>query len=201
MLIRLDFRGGSFRWLLSLGFDEDDVLLEPSDSLCVGVVAETGEASLEDGLDKDGGWGNDPMLMVFLSVFAGCEFVGRLEVDICCFFDPGKEDRVGSAEDAERELLVNGAGKREAPDPGRDCVGVAGGLVDESLVLDTGKDGNGVLGGPNDGREGRGRVVTMMLCNTSRDRQHGCYPSVVAIVVMAPAVPRLSQIVDPIERM
>jgi hypothetical protein len=137
-----------------------------SGNFWVGVI-DTGEASLDDGLD-DGGCGKAPMLIVFRSFFAGVAvgiwLVGRLDVETCCFFAARPGDRVGSAEETLREA-VNGAGWRETPELLRESEGVAGELVDDIRVLGTGRDGRGVVGGPNEGREGRGSVVVMMRCS------------------------------------
>jgi hypothetical protein len=171
LLIRLDKRGGIRFWLLSL--PEAD--LGGSGSFCDGVV-DTGDASLDDGLD-DGGCGKAPMLIVFRSFLPGMGMllVGRLDVDTCCFFeDPtGPGDRVGSAEETLR-AVANGAGWREALDPRPEVEGVAGELVDVCRDLGTGSDGRGDVGGPKDGREGRGSVVAMMKCGTGCNTPHGC---------------------------
>jgi len=67
-------------------------------------------------------------------------------------------DSVGSAEDTEREA-VSGTGRIEAPDPRRECEGVAGEFCRD---LGTGSEGRGVFGGPKDGLDGRGSVVAML---------------------------------------
>jgi hypothetical protein len=170
LFIRLDSRGGIRRWELSFA----GVVLGNSSSFCDGLV-ETGEASLDEGLD-DGGWGKAPMLMVFRSFLAGASvamlLVGRLDAETCCFFEfgTGAGERVGNAEEVLREAAGN-TGRREAPDPLRDIEGVAGEeLLGEDRALGTGSDGRGVVGGPKDGRDGRGSVVAMMRCRTVCDK-------------------------------
>lgn len=48
------------------------------------------------------------------------------------------------------------------PDSLRDSDGVAGLLAEGFRDLGTGREGNGVFGGPSDGRDGRGKVVAMV---------------------------------------
>jgi hypothetical protein len=139
-----------------------------------------GEASPEEGRE-DGGCGKAPMLTVFLMVRAGVGVdpfvVGRLEVDACfALLPPGNVERVGRAEEAEREA-VSGAGRREAPDPRRDCEGVAGEAAELCLVFGTGSEGNGVFGGPYEGLDGRGSVVAIMLCYVGCDSPLGLCPN------------------------
>jgi hypothetical protein len=107
-----------------------------------------------------GGCGKAPMLIVLRNLPAGFGVAmppGSWEVEPWCFFPAG---RCGSAEDTERGA-VPGVGRREAPDPRRESEGVAGELADCPRDLETGRDGSGVFGGPNEGRDGRGRVVAM----------------------------------------
>jgi hypothetical protein len=137
------------------------------------------EASPEEGLD-DGGCGKEPILMVFLSVLPGVGVAplveGRLEVDICfALLPPGSAERVGRADEAERDE-VNGAGSRETADPRRGSEGVTGAASELCLALGTGSEGNGVFGGPYDGRDGRGSVVAIMLCDGGCDSPLGSRP-------------------------
>lgn len=108
-----------------------------------------------------GGCGKAPILIVLRNFPAGFGVAilpGRVEVEPWCFFpEPG---RCGSAEDAER-WAIPVVGKR---DPGslRDSDGVTVEFAIDFRDLETGREGNGVFGGPKDGRDGRGRVVAMV---------------------------------------
>lgn len=124
------------------------------------------------------------MLMVLRNLPAGFGVAippGRVEVEPWCFFPEG---RCGSAEETEREA-VPGVGRREAPDTRRESDGVTGELADCPRDLETGREGRGVFGGPNEGRDGRGRVVAMVesgMCVLPR--RNGS----IGTVVMASAV-------------
>lgn len=144
----------------------------PSDSLCfegAGVVGEL-PLPLDDGLEPLGGCGNAPTLIVFRNgrvpfragegAFEAAGVLAMLEIELLffCFCIP-TDFGVGRPDDTLRDGVAVGAPSPDAP---KECLGVDGVLKEPFLVLETGKAGNGVFGGPSEGRDGRGKVVAMI---------------------------------------
>ncbi|MBE7179628.1 MAG: hypothetical protein INR71_00175 [Terriglobus roseus] len=118
-----------------------------------------------------GGCGKEPMLTVFLTARSEAGVVG------VAFSFPGVVDAVGmpdvttvglgflawrdGSEDADGFRMDTG-GTREAPEPRREC-GVAMDDDEDLRDFDIGIEGSGDVGGPSEGRDGRGSVEVAMV--------------------------------------
>ena len=96
-----------------------------------------------------------------------------LDIEPVFVFGLGNDFGVGRPEDTLLPGVTAGAA---SPEPPKECRGVDGVPIEPFLVLDTGRAGNGALGGPSEGRDGRGNVVVMIvyvrICCTGQSCLH-----------------------------
>lgn len=159
-----------------LSFKDD--AREPIDRRwATGCAAAVGEPTEDDGLGVPspfldatfGGCGNDPIAALFFKLGLGCDVgVAVLEP----VFVPGASGRgdvgslLGAAIEGDRlgiaeteRLVVSGAGSRELRDTGLEEAGDVELAISARRVFATGREGSALVGGPTEGRAGRGSVV------------------------------------------
>lgn len=113
-----------------------------------------------------GGCGNELILTLFLSVFPP-PLTARPS------FDCGSAVR--GAEPAGGKFIAEGVLRPDLGVPGADlAIGVAGMFPVLFRVLLTGNAGSAMLGGPREGREGRGSVVVMMSAGYQVEKKRVC---------------------------
>ena len=112
-----------------------------------------------------GGWGKDPMLIVFRRVLPGGSAAGAwLSVEIVGTAGVELEGILGfgRAGKADEETARPGVadGRKEPPESRFDSELIE--LTESFRVFAIGREGRGVFGGPREGREGLGRVVAIV---------------------------------------